>query len=108
MFKMNSISTSTWLLLNVYELHLNTTIASYNVQEQDPTVIFFKASLIYRRLLEVTQIFEIKCNNFAIDVNLLHKVLQSAVSKLIAHVNIAIHLRLKSFQDMQIPPRPVQ
>ena len=104
---MNLTPTSTWLLLNLYDLHLNINIDSYNVQEQDPTVIFFKASHNYRCMLEVTQIFEIKCNSLSIDANLLHRILQSAVSKLITNVNIAIHMRLNSFQDMLFPLRPV-
>ena len=78
---MNPTPTATRLILNLYTLHLNVTIDSYSMQEQDPTVIFFKASLIYRRLLEVTRIFEIKCNIFFIDKNLLYMILQSAVSK---------------------------
>ena len=100
---MNPSQTSTRLILNLYTLHLNVTIDSYSMQEQDPTVIFFKASLIYRRLLEVTRIFEIKCNIFSIETNLLYVILQSAVSKLITNVNLAIHVRLRSCQNMLFP-----
>ena len=83
-----------------YQKYLCSTLVSYDLKEQDPTLIFFKASLIYRRMLEITQIFEVKANYLKIEIESLHQILNLAVSQLITKVNIAIHLRLKSFKDM--------
>ena len=83
-----------------YQKYLCSTLVSYDLQEQDPTLIFLKASLIYRRMLEITQIFEVKANNLHIEIESLHQILHLALSQLITKVNIAIHLRLNSFKDM--------
>ena len=90
-----------------YQKYLCSTLVSYDLQEQDPTLIFFKASLIYRRMLEITQIFEVKANNLHIEIESLHQILHLAVSQLITKVNIAIHYRLNSFKDTPAPPNPV-
>ena len=97
---MNSIPTLN-TFLQQYQRYLCSTLVSYDLQEQDPTLVFFKASLIYRRMLEITQIFEAKANNLHIEIESLHQNLQLAVSQLITKVNIAIHLRLNSFKDMK-------
>ena len=90
-----------------YQKYLCSTLVSYDLKEQDPTLIFFKASLIYRRILEITQVFEVKARNLDIEIESLHQTLHIAVSQLITHVNIAIHYRLNSFKDTPAPPKPV-
>ena len=94
-------------LLQQYQKYLCSTLVSYDLQEQDPTIIFFKASLIYRCMLEITQIFEVKANNLHIEIESLHQILHLAVSQLITKVNIAIHYWLNSFKDTPTPPNPV-
>ena len=82
-----------------YQQYLYSTMTSYDLKEQDPTLIFFKASLIYRRLMEITQVFQVKARNLKIDFEDLHQILHIALSQLITNVNIAIHLQLNYFKD---------
>ena len=90
-----------------YQKYLCSTLISYDLKEQYPTLIFFKASLMYRRIMEIKQVFEVKARNLNIDVDDLHQTLHIALSQLITNVNIAIHHRLNSFKDSAAPPDPV-
>ena len=90
-----------------YQQYLYSTMTSYDLKEQDPTLIFFKASLIYRRIMEITQVFQMKARNLNIDFEDLHQTLHIALSQLITNVNIAIHLQLNYFKDTAASPDPV-
>ena len=79
-----------------FQSYLSTTIFQHTLSDQDPTLTFFKASIIYRRLMDITQFFESQCHDHNTDPELIYRLLQSALSQLVSMVNIAVHQRINS------------
>ena len=82
--------------INHYQSYLSTTLFQHTLSDQDPSLTLFKASIIYRRLIDITQFFESQCHAHNTDSELIFRLLQSALSQLVSMVNIAIHQRINS------------